>query len=159
MQQTFKFGGDWTVEKLSILSEYLNLYLNALKNQSFDKVYIDAFAGSGEIQTRDGTEQITGSMRLALQAENKFHKYIFIEKNTKSAEKLQHIVDEELANYICERLESIFPYVANNPRFLYNTKMSPLFLFCFAVANPNSRAHDLAKKFAQEHILKKGLSK
>ena len=81
MKQTQKFGGEWTIEKLSILSDYLDFYLNALKNQPFKKVYIDAFAGSGEIETRDGTEQITGSIRLALQAKNKFDRYIFIEKN------------------------------------------------------------------------------
>ena len=68
MMKTQKFGGDWTVEKLNILSDYLGFYLNALKNQPFGKVYIDAFAGSGKIETRSGTEHITGSIRLALQA-------------------------------------------------------------------------------------------
>jgi len=287
MKQTHKFGGEWTIEKLIILSDYLDFYLNALKNQPFKKVYIDAFAGNGEIETRDGTEQITGSIRLALQAKNKFDRYIFIEKNPKYAAELQKITDvefptlksrvhiypedcnkklaeicdttnpsiskfwkesravlfldpyatevkwatlkaiagtqaidlwylfpfsatqrmlpkdgivdswrqklsdlfgdiewesrfyklnpqlsldgvdttikdvntEELAAYICERLRSIFPYVADNPRFLYNTKMSPLFLFCFAVSNPNPAAYGLAKKVAEEYILKKRVSK
>jgi three-Cys-motif partner protein len=283
MKQTQKFGGDWTVEKLNILSDYLDFYLNALKNQKFGKVYIDAFAGSGKIETRDGMEQITGSIRLALQAKNKFDKYIFIEKNGEYATELQRIVDnefsamkprveihnldcndklaelcgdvnfwrynravlfldpyatevrwstlesiantqaidlwylfpfsaaqrmlpnkgiveswktklnelfgdsdwdsrfykadpqmtlfgasercikdvntEELARYICERLKSVFPYVADNPRLLFNAKNSPLFLFCFAVANPNPNAYGLAKKVAEEHILKKGVSK
>ena len=285
MKQKQKFGGAWTVEKLGILSDYLDFYLTALKNQPFGKVYIDAFAGSGEIETRDGKEQITGSIRLALQATNKFDGYIFIEKSPKLAAVLQHIVDtefaelkprvtiynadcndklieicditrfakfwkenravlfldpyatevkwatleaiantqaidlwylfpfsaaqrmlpnegvvdswrkklnslfgdtdwetrfyklnpqinltgdeniikdvntQELADYICERLKSIFPYVADNPRLLYNTKMSPLFLFCFAVSNPNPKAYGLAKKVAEEHILKKGVTK
>jgi three-Cys-motif partner protein len=56
LKQTQKFGGNWTVEKLNILSDYLDFYLNALKNQKFGKIYIDAFAGSGKIETRDGTE-------------------------------------------------------------------------------------------------------
>jgi len=286
MKKTQKFGGDWTVEKLNILSDYLDFYLSALKNQPFGKVYIDAFAGSGKIETRNGMEQITGSIRLALQAKNKFDKYVFIEKDTKYADELQHIVDtefaelkpnisifnadcndklieicdttryakfwkenravlfldpyatevkwatleaiaktqaidlwylfpfsaaqrmlpnegvvdswrkklndlfgdtdwetrfykpnpqinlfgedgqmmkevntKELATYICERLKSIFPYVADNPRLLYNAKMSPLFLFCFAVSNPNPKAYGLAKKVAEEHILKKGVTK
>jgi len=68
MKNTHKFGGDWTIEKLNILSDYLDFYLTALKNRKFGKVYIDAFAGSGMIETRSGTEQITGSVRLALQA-------------------------------------------------------------------------------------------
>ena len=281
-KQTQKFGGKWTVEKLNILSDYLDLYLSALKHQNFGKVYIDAFAGSGEIETRDGTEQITGSVRLALQAKHKFDKYVFIEKKSKYAAEIQHIVDteftalkpnisiyhadcneklvelcdsaqnakfwrenravlfldpcatevkwatleaiaktqaidlwylfpfsaaqrmlpnegvvdiwrkrlndlfgdtdwenrfykpnpqlklfgddnqmiknvniKELAAYICERLRSIFPYVTDNPRFLYNSKMSPLFLFCFAVSNPNPKAYGLAKKVAEDYILKK----
>jgi len=61
----------------------------------------------------------------------------------------------ELAAYICERLKSIFPYVADNPRMLYNTNMSPLFLFCFAVSNPDPKAYGLAKKVAEGHILEK----
>jgi len=283
MKQPQKFGGDWTVEKLSILSDYLDFYLSALKNQTFGKVYIDAFAGNGKIETRNGTEIITGSIRLALQAKNKFDRYVFIEKNSEYAAELQRIVDteftalkskveiynadcndklielcdtalhakfwqnnravlfldpyatevkwailqaiaktqavdiwylfpfsaaqrmlpnegivenwknklndlfgdtdwenrfyksdpqmslfneseklikdvnaKELAAYICERLKSIFPYVADNPRLLYNAKMSPLFLFCFAVSNPNSKACRLAKKVAEDHILRKG---
>ena len=285
MNKIQKFGGDWTVEKLNILSDYLDFYLSALKNQPFGKVYIDAFAGSGKIETRDGTEQITGSIRLALQAKNKFDKYVFIEKDSQYAAELEKIIDtefaelrpkitiyntecneklieicdttryakfwrenravlfldpyatevkwatleaiaktqaidlwylfpfsaaqrmlpnesivdsqrtklndlfgnmdwetrfyklnpqinllgdeqiikdvntKELAAYICERLRSIFPYVADNPRLLYNAKMSPLFLFCFAVSNPNPKAYGLAKKVAEEHILKKGVVK
>jgi len=50
-------------------------------------------------------------------------------------------------------LETIFPAVAKNPRLLYNTKNSPLFLFCFAVANDNPKAIGLAMKVA-DHILK-----
>ena len=279
-----KFGGDWTVDKLSILSSYLGFYLKALKNQPFGKIYIDAFAGCGKIDTRNGTEEIIGSIRLALQTTGEFDKYIFIEKNPNYAIELQHIVDtdfpdlkdkvkiynadcndklieicdttvnaelwkanravlfldpyatevkwatleaiantkaidmwylfpfsaaqrmlpnlgvvdtwknklnglfgdsswetrfyipdpqinmfgdtmmikdvntKELAAYICERLRSIFPYVADNPRFLYNKKNSPLFLFCFAVSNENPKAIGLAKKVAEEHILKKGVS-
>ncbi len=282
MKRKQKFGGDWTIEKLNILSDYLDFYLSALKNQRFGKIYIDAFAGSGKIETRAGTEQIIGSIRLALQSKNKFDRYVFIEKKAEYADELRHIVDtefaelkpkieiyncdcneklidlcninknatfwrqnravlfldpyatevkwatlqaiaqtqaidlwylfpfsaaqrmlpnegvveswrtklndlfgdtqwenrfyklnpqltlfgendkmlkdvnsHELAAYICERLRSIFPYVADNPRFLYNAKMSPLFLFCFAVSNPNPKAFGLAKKVAEDHILRK----
>ena len=285
MMKIQKFGGAWTVEKLNILSDYLDFYLIALKKQPFGKIYIDAFAGNGKIETRDGTEQITGSIRLALQAKNKFDKYMFIEKDAQHAAELQNIVNteftelkknitiynadcndklkeicdttrnaqfwrenravlfldpyatevkwatleaiaktkaidlwylfpfsaaqrmlpnegivdswriklndlfgdtgwenrfyklnpqmnllgdeqiikdvntKELAAYICERLNSIFPYVAENPRLLYNTKMSPLFLFCFTVSNPNPKAYGLAKRVAEEHILRKGVTK
>jgi three-Cys-motif partner protein len=282
MKTPQKFGGNWTIEKLSILSGYLDVYLKALEKQPFRKVYIDAFAGSGMIETRTGVEQITGSMRIALQGKHRFDEYIFIEKNAEYAAALREIVSDEfaelesivtiynadcndkllelcdmdsntafwhrnravlfldpyatevkwatleaisrtqaidlwylfpfsaaqrmlpnegieenwrnklnelfgdtdwekrfykrspqtsllseddvvvkdvnrdeLAAYICERLERIFPYVAPNPRFLYNTKNTPLFLFCFAVSNPNRKARDLAKKLAEDYILRK----
>jgi three-Cys-motif partner protein len=40
------FGGSWTEKKLEVLKGYLNSYNNALKNQIFTRVYIDAFAGT-----------------------------------------------------------------------------------------------------------------
>ena len=70
-----KFGGNWTIEKLDILSDYLDFYLTALKNQKFNKIYIDAFAGTGTIQVGDGTETINGSSKLALSAKNDFDKW------------------------------------------------------------------------------------
>ncbi len=35
-----KFGGNWTVEKLDILTDYLDAYLTALKKQRFKKIYL-----------------------------------------------------------------------------------------------------------------------
>ena len=43
-----RFGGDWTEQKLEVVQKYLGAYTTALKNQPFKKLYIDAFAGSGE---------------------------------------------------------------------------------------------------------------
>ena len=278
---THKFGGNWTVEKLSILSDYLNFYVQALKNQPFNLLYIDAFAGNGRITTCDGESQIEGSARLALRSVLPFDEYIFIEKNSDYARELETVVQSEfpkfenrvkiesgdcneklasiaktvnwrttravlfldpyatavkyetlqsiaatkavdvwylfpvmaaqrlmpndvtvydtyvnwkmklddlfgsnswyerfykesnqlmlfdddreilktaredtLKTYIIERLKAVFPNVAPNPRMLYNTNNTPLFLFCFAVSNPDSKAFGLALK-AANHILKK----
>ena len=54
MATSQKFGGKWTEEKLNIFTSYLEAYLIALQNQKFKKIYIDAFAGTGEIETSDG---------------------------------------------------------------------------------------------------------
>jgi three-Cys-motif partner protein len=54
MATSQKFGGNWTEEKLNIFTSYLDAYLIALQNQKFKKIYIDAFAGTGEIETSDG---------------------------------------------------------------------------------------------------------
>lgn len=57
------FGGPWTDRKLAILSKYLNAYSTALSSQPFEKLYIDAFAGTGyrensPIQNRIGQKMI-----------------------------------------------------------------------------------------------------
>ncbi len=69
-----KFGGPWTVEKLNILSAYLDFYVTALKNQPFKKIYIDAFAGTGKIKigNEEKYEIIDGSAKLALSAKEEF---------------------------------------------------------------------------------------
>lgn len=54
--------------------------------------------------------------------------------------------------YYNHRLESIFPKVAPNPLPLYSSNNNPLYLLCFAAANP--RAADTAVKIAKD-ILKR----
>lgn len=60
---------------------------------------------------------------------------------------------QTLSQYVCKRLGTIFPAVSKNPRILYNSKNSPLFLFCFAVSNDSPKAIGLALKVAN-YILK-----
>ena len=88
------FGSDWTEEKLDIFSDYLNAYLTALKNMKFKKIYIDAFAGTGEIETGN-RKIIMGSARRALSASNQFDLYYFIEKNKSKASELKLMVERE----------------------------------------------------------------
>lgn len=95
MSELQQFGGDWTIEKLDILTGYLDAYLTALKKFHFKKIYIDAFAGTGSITTRDGQREIAGSARLALLADNHFDQYYFIEKDKKKAAQLQQMVNVE----------------------------------------------------------------
>lgn len=288
------FGGPWTVEKLDILSGYLNFYVTALKNQPFDLIYIDAFAGTGHINLGNSDskgvvsgqigldmrevpeakeEIIPGSATLALSAVEPFSHYYFIEKNKKYAAELETLVDtnfpqrkpcvtirkgedcnrvllelcqksidwhkhravlfldpyaadvkwetlqaiantraidvwylfpfnaanrmmskdgnidpkwgeklnsifgdnsweqefyeedlqtsmfgmpsvkrnvstDKLKAYIEKRLSSVFPKVSTHSRVLYNSKRSPLFMFCFAVSNPDYKAQGLALKVA-----------
>jgi three-Cys-motif partner protein len=60
---------------------------------------------------------------------------------------------EGLGVYYQERLQTVFPVVAPNPRILRNTRNSPLFQLFFAAANPG-RGGKIALKIAQ-HILTK----
>ena len=95
MSELQQFGGDWTIEKLDILTNYLDAYLTALKNMKFGKIYVDAFAGTGSITTRDGSRQVAGSARLALMAQNHFDQYYFIEKDKEKAAELATMVKNE----------------------------------------------------------------
>ena len=82
-----KFGGDWTRKKLNILERYLNAYTTALKRKSFSLMYIDAFAGTGDIGRRQQEDKeakmlIEGSAIRALKINDKpFDRLIFIEKD------------------------------------------------------------------------------
>lgn len=73
-----QFGGEWTIEKLTIIDDYLQFYVNALSKQKVQLVYIDAFAGSGKTKLPDGKE-IDGSALISLKYD--FDKYYFIELN------------------------------------------------------------------------------
>ena len=90
-----KFGGDWTVEKLNIFTSYLDAYLIALQNQKFKKIYIDAFAGTGKIETRDGNQFLEGSAQLALSANKKFDQYYFIEHEPEKSKELENMINTQ----------------------------------------------------------------
>lgn len=99
MRTKQNFGGAWTIEKLNILSDYLDFYVTALKNQPFQLIYIDAFAGTGKIRMGDTNEEIDGSAKLALQAKERFTEYIFIEKNKEYANELEQMVTDEFPDH------------------------------------------------------------
>lgn len=81
-----RFGGVWTAHKLQVLKQYLNFYTTALKDQPFELVYIDAFAGTGRCAIRGGMhgeQQIDGFAKIALDSSPAFHRLQFIEKKRK----------------------------------------------------------------------------
>jgi len=90
------FGGPWTQDKLRILGEYLALYTTALKQQGFVLHYVDAFAGSGAVDTRadlEGRELLSGSPPLALRITDKpFDHLVFIDSDALNAESLQRLI-------------------------------------------------------------------
>ena len=95
MATSQKFGGNWTEEKLNIFTRYLDAYLVALQNQKFKKIYIDAFAGTGEIETSDGGQYLVGSAKRALSANKKFDRYYFIEADEQKESELREMVNTE----------------------------------------------------------------
>ncbi len=98
------FGGAWTERKLSVVRRYLETYSQALKNQPFQRIYIDAFAGTGERanKQRDSSllsapefdDVMKGSARLALEVEPPFHHYVLIERAARRASELVALQSE-----------------------------------------------------------------
>ncbi len=118
-----KYGGDWSDQKLSALSKYLVAYTTALKKQPFSLVYIDAFAGGGrfditaeqghssllfegEIEDVEAQKQYRhGSPLVALNTNPPFDKFIFIEKNEQSLQRLGNEITQQ--NYQDKDIECI----------------------------------------------------
>lgn len=101
-----KFGGDWTQEKLARVTKYLSAYTTALKNQPFNLIYIDAFAGTGyrNLDADDKNHQLfpdqvgedaeafhAGSAKIALQTEPRFAEYYFIETDPAKCTELEKL--------------------------------------------------------------------
>lgn len=99
------FGGLWTKRKLDILREYIDFYVNALKNTQFKLVYIDAFAGTGRctIKVRGGmSQEIRGSAWLALDAKPSFASVHFIESKQKHVRELRKLLVEHPSGHLGE---------------------------------------------------------
>jgi three-Cys-motif partner protein len=98
------FGGPWTERKLSVVRRYLDTYARALKSQPFKRVYIDAFAGTGD-RTEKRRESLPlfelpeldavtkGSARLALEVDPPFDDYVLIERVVGRASELTALVE------------------------------------------------------------------
>ena len=96
-----KFGGAHTERKLQKLQAYLDAYTTALKNQNFQLIYFDAFAGTGDIPRSDieksmfAAEEykpfIAGSADRALKLGTKFDEYIFVESSARKVERLSQL--------------------------------------------------------------------
>ena len=85
-------------KKLVCLEKYLRAYLKVMKFQDFETLYIDAFAGTGEVPLAanydglplddEGLRFLSGSVRRALAIDESFGQYIFIEKKRSNAKAL-----------------------------------------------------------------------
>ena len=93
------YGGPWTLEKLDVIEAYLDAYTTVLKNQRFQLIYVDAFAGDGTWQLGSGyapedyedfTAILKGSAARALGVQNRsFDRLVFIEKDQERSETLR----------------------------------------------------------------------
>lgn len=87
--------GEWSKNKLKILSDYLQVYLQAT-TRAIERIYIDGFAGPGLNRVKSSGEEISGSPLVALDAKSKngtrFDRLYFIERDTRAASELRNLV-------------------------------------------------------------------
>ena len=91
------FGGPWTYIKLELLERYLAFFNTALQRQPtpelpFSRIYIDAFAGTGECEIKlpDGTlTVIRGSAKIAIETTPSFDEVHLIDLKAKHVAELQ----------------------------------------------------------------------
>lgn len=102
------YGGQWTIKKLKILETYLDAYTTALKNKPFKLMYIDAFAGTGQLNLSSEEDLVdvrgfvSGSAERAIKIDNKpFDKLIFVEKKLDRCAELEPL----RANYSKRKIE------------------------------------------------------
>jgi three-Cys-motif partner protein len=99
------FGGPWSLIKTATVDKYIRFFNTALKNMPFERVYIDAFAGSGAFRwvvdapaktlfgPHDATSDIhAGSAPRALTVNPPFQRIFFIEQDEKNAEALEQLI-------------------------------------------------------------------
>ena len=101
------FGGAHTKLKLDKLSAYLDAYTTALKKQNFRLIYVDAFAGTGDVpraapstpmfEVDDYAPFVEGSAVRALTIRTPFDEYIFIEKSPRKAAQLERLKTQQPA--------------------------------------------------------------
>jgi three-Cys-motif partner protein len=105
MARQAKFGGRHTLQKLDAIEEYLRAYTTVMKKQKFVTVFLDAFAGTGDLAARsrspglfdidmDEQQLIEGSARRALHIDPGFDRYVFVERMKGKAAELSGLKQE-----------------------------------------------------------------
>lgn len=96
---THSFGGPWTQIKLDLLRRYLVSFNQALQNRPspqrpFSRIYIDAFAGTGECEIRMDEQTVAtieGSAKIALETVPAFDEVHLIDLNPGYVEELTRL--------------------------------------------------------------------
>ena len=102
MGKQAKFYHQDTEKKLLAVENYLKSFLSVMKNQNFETIYIDAFAGSGTLPINndigfldgsiDAGDFVLGSAARALALGQKFTRYIFVEEQKSKIDELKAFV-------------------------------------------------------------------
>jgi len=113
--------GIWSEIKLDIIKEYANAFTTIMKSQTWCKgyVYIDAFAGAGVHISKRTREFILGSPLNAIEIDNPFTEYHYIDIDKEKAETLYkltgdrtniNIYQEDCNEILTEKILPSLPY-------------------------------------------------
>ncbi|QDT46454.1 Ribosomal RNA large subunit methyltransferase J [Symmachiella dynata] len=176
--------GPWAKDKLDRLGKYLNAYTTIMRKQSWCEgyYYIDAFAGPGKHQVRDkevnelevesalldlshdGSQQpehqafLAGSPRIALELNNPFSGYIFVEKNAERATELEQLKEEfgtsrSISIHKLDCNEFLLNRVVNSKKVNWKTNRAVVFLDPFGMQVGWDTLQNLAQTEAIEVFL------
>ena len=123
--------GDWTLDKLKIIEQYLPAYLTATQ-RAIERVYIDAFAGPGRNEIKGSGDIVDGSPLIALRAKGAdgrgFDKLFYIELGGADADELRTLLLSEDPSRRAEVLQG--DVNTELPRLLRRiSPRSPTFVF------------------------------
>jgi len=98
---TNQFGGFWTQQKIEIFGKYLFAYLQIMKEQQFELIYFDGFAGCGRIEPENsGLEggsfiESVALQVLGLKHTKVFDLYYMVDKHKKRSIQLAELVRQK----------------------------------------------------------------
>jgi len=115
--------------------------------------------GVNRLLTKSGEipESWRRRLNLLLGNETWYDEFYRVERKRTLFGEADHVVKatmETIGRYFNERLKSVFPAVAEEPRVLRNSTNCPLYLLCFAVGN--EKGAPIALRIAN-HLLTKGV--
>jgi len=139
MAKQSAFAGGHTIRKLDAIEKYLQAYRLVLSKTSFETVFFDAFAGTGELPRNefggnllkgviDKDEILEGSAQRALRISPPFSRYVFVEKMRGKAQELQN------------RTSELSGVGARNVEVIEGDANEELFRFCSSTNWRNARA-------------------
>ena len=122
-----QFGGDWTQQKIEIVVDYARAYLVIMNSYpQFKCLYIDGFAGSGDINKdhKIDLESIKGAAIRILEIDNpkSFDIYYFVELDESNKKDLENMINESFSEkmtyVVCDdcnnKLISMADYLRKN---------------------------------------------
>ena len=154
-------SGDWSKRRAVLFLDPFGMNVSwetitaIAKTEAIDLWYLFPLMGVNRLLNNDGDIKESNRKKLddvfgSTDWSDRFYQKLPLFENYPWEEKT--VDSKSIAEYLVDRLKTIFPGVAENPLLLRNSRNGPLFLLCFAAAN--KKGAKPAIKIAK-HILKK----